>query len=150
MTEAQKKARARFTKAQKEAKILRKKNPKLTQAQAVKQAFAIIYKKPVKKAAKKAVKKAAPKKAVKKTVRKKVNGVTTKSKTHTDYNKPTVNIQIGAIMKGSKFISYKGFLIEKKPIVRNGKKKTLFVCEEMQIVAETLAEVKRRINFLAK
>ena len=43
MTAAQKKNVERFKKAAAEAKKLRKKNPKLTQAQAVKQAFAILY-----------------------------------------------------------------------------------------------------------
>lgn len=73
MTAKQKAARAKFKVAVTEAKKLRKKNPKLTQAQALKQAFAISYKKskvgavkkktaPVKKAATK--KKAAVKKAV--------------------------------------------------------------------------------------
>jgi hypothetical protein len=74
MTVKQKAARAKFTKAIAEAKKLRAKNPKLTQAAAVKQAFAILYSKDkpkkvgaVKKKA--AVKKEAPKKkaAVKKT-----------------------------------------------------------------------------------
>jgi hypothetical protein len=44
MTAAQKKNVERFKKAAAEAKKLRKKNPSLTQAQAVKQAFAILYK----------------------------------------------------------------------------------------------------------
>jgi hypothetical protein len=45
MTAAQKKNRERFKKAAAEAKKLRKKNPSLTQAEAVKQAWAIMYKK---------------------------------------------------------------------------------------------------------
>ena len=44
MTTAQKKNVERFKKAAAEAKKLRAKNPKLSQAQAVKQAFAILYK----------------------------------------------------------------------------------------------------------
>ena len=44
MTAAQKKNVERFKKAAAEAKKLRKKNPKLSQAQAVKQAYAILYK----------------------------------------------------------------------------------------------------------
>jgi hypothetical protein len=44
MTAAQKINAERFKKAIAEAKKLRKKNPKLTQAQAVKQAWAILYK----------------------------------------------------------------------------------------------------------
>ena len=43
MTAKQKKARAKFKAVVQEAKKLRKKNPKLTQAQAVKQAWAIEY-----------------------------------------------------------------------------------------------------------
>ena len=59
MTAKQKANQARFKKVVAEAKKLRKKNPKLTQAQAVKQAWAIMYSKkkvgaaPKKKAAKK-------------------------------------------------------------------------------------------------
>jgi len=45
MTAKQKAARAKFKAVVKEASKLRKKNPKLTQAQAVKQAFAISYEK---------------------------------------------------------------------------------------------------------
>ena len=67
MTAKQKANRERFKKVVAEAKKLRKKNPKLTQAQAVKQAWAIMYSKKragvgaVKK--KSAKKKAAPKKS---------------------------------------------------------------------------------------
>jgi len=43
MTAKQRAARAKFKAVVAEAKKLRKKNPKLTQAQAVKQAFAISY-----------------------------------------------------------------------------------------------------------
>lgn len=45
MTAKQRQARAKFKAVVQEAKKLRKKNPKLTQAQAVKQAFAIAYSK---------------------------------------------------------------------------------------------------------
>ena len=45
MTAKQKANQARFKKVVAEAKKLRKKNPKLTQAQAVKQAWAITYSK---------------------------------------------------------------------------------------------------------
>lgn len=69
MTAKQKAARAKFKAVVQEAKKLRAKNPKLTQAQAVKQAWAISYSKkagkvaaaPKKKAAKKTVKKSAAK-----------------------------------------------------------------------------------------
>jgi hypothetical protein len=68
MTVKQKAARAKFKMAIAETKKLRAKNPKLSQAQALKQAFAILYSKDktVKKVGavkkKAAVKKAAPKK----------------------------------------------------------------------------------------
>jgi hypothetical protein len=79
MTVKQKAARAKFKMAIAETKKLRAKNPKLSQAQALKQAFAILYSKDknVKKVGaikkKSAVKKAAPKKkaAVKKAAPKK-------------------------------------------------------------------------------
>ena len=74
MTEKQKAARAKFKMAIAETKKLRAKNPKLTQAQALKQAFAILYSKDDKVKKVGAVKKkAAPKKkaAVKKVVAKK-------------------------------------------------------------------------------
>lgn len=75
MTAKQKAARAKFKQVVAEAKKLRKKNPKLTQAQAVKQAWAIEYKKAPKKVAevgKVAKKKAVKKKAASKKVAKKI------------------------------------------------------------------------------
>jgi len=62
MIEKQKAARAKFKMAIAETKKLRAKNPKLTQAQALKQAFAILYSKDDKVKKVGAVKKAAPKK----------------------------------------------------------------------------------------
>jgi hypothetical protein len=96
MTVKQKAARAKFKMAIAETKKLRAKNPKLSQAQALKQAFAILYgksatkkvgavkkKTAVKKAAPKkkaAVKKAAPKK---KTAAKKISEKAILNKIHT-------------------------------------------------------------------
>lgn len=124
MTVKQKAARAKFKMAIAETKKLRAKNPKLSQAQALKQAFAILYgkkvgavkkKTAVKKAAPKkkaAIKKAAPKKkatvkkaAAKKTTVKKVNSITTVSgikkripkkisSTHKDTKSHNVNIRV--------------------------------------------------------
>lgn len=92
MTAAQKTARANFKKA-----IEYRKKTGCT----LKQAFAKFKKPSTKNAAKKAVKKVVRKKAiVKKVARKKVSGIKTKSKKHTDYNKPTVNIQIGSHNNG--------------------------------------------------
>jgi len=69
MTAAQKKNVERFKKAAAEAKKLRAKNPKLTQAEAVKKAFATLYGTAKKAAPKKTVKKkAAPKKVAKKKI----------------------------------------------------------------------------------
>ena len=94
MTAAQTKARARFKAAVKEAGKLRKKNPKLSQADAVKQAWAILYGKartgkkvgaPAKKTVRKpAAKKAAP---VKKCAPK-------KPATHSDSKSHNVNIRV--------------------------------------------------------
>jgi hypothetical protein len=90
MTVKQKAARAKFTKAIAEAKKLRAKNPKLTQAAAVKQAFAILYSadKPKKVGAvkkKTAVKKAVPKN---KAATKKANSY------HKDTKSHNVNIRV--------------------------------------------------------
>jgi len=62
MTVKQKAARAKFKAAIAEAKKLRAKNPKLSQAQAVKQAWAILYSKDKAKKVGSVKKKAAPKK----------------------------------------------------------------------------------------
>lgn len=106
MTAKQKAARANFKKAVTEAQKLRKSNPKLTQAQALKQAFAAnkkvgaVKKKsaPKKKAApkkaapkkKSAIKKAAPKKkaASKKVASKRITDIHKDSKSH------NVNIRV--------------------------------------------------------
>ena len=85
MTKAQKENRERFKKVQAEAKKLRKKNPKLTHIESVKQAWAIDYskkKKPSKKVAEIGkVKKSAPKKkaALKKKVASKKKGISEQS-----------------------------------------------------------------------
>lgn len=100
MTAAQKQAQGRFRAAVAEAKKLRKKNPRLSQPEALKQAFAIEYKKersgkrmagPTKKAAKKAApKKAAKKCAPKKTLRK----AAMPGERHTDTQSHNVNIRV--------------------------------------------------------
>ena len=101
MTAKQKAARAKFKQVVAEAKKLRKKNPKLTQAQAVKQAWAIEYKKAPRKVAEVGkVKKSAPKKkaAVKKAASKKKAAVKKAAKKSTSYHKDTkshnVNIRV--------------------------------------------------------
>ena len=89
MTAKQKAARAKFKAIVKEASKLRKKNPKLTQAQAVKQAWAISYGK--KRAGVGAVKKkAAKKKAATKVKAKKSRS----TEMHTDTKSHNVNIRV--------------------------------------------------------
>lgn len=148
MSAAQKAAQANF----KKAIAYRKKN-----GCTLKQAFAKFKKPatkkaaPVKKAKKRVVKKAAPVKSAKKRVVKKAIGkIQTKSKKHTDYNKPTVNIQIGALKNGSTFISHKGYLIERKPEKIGNKKTYVYICRELSIADKTLSAVKARINFIIK
>jgi len=90
MTAKQKANQARFKKVVAEAKKLRKKNPKLTQAQAVKQAWAISYSKKKVGAAPK--KKAAKKKAAKKS-----------SSYHKDTKSHNVNIRVMSGVGKTKF-----------------------------------------------
>ena len=86
MTAKQRAARAKFKAVVAEAKKLRKKNPKLTQAQAVKQAFAISYGK--KRAGVGAVKKKAAPTKVKAKKSKRT------SEMHTDTKSHNVNIRV--------------------------------------------------------
>jgi hypothetical protein len=86
MTAKQRQARAKFKAVVKEAAKLRKKNPKLTQAQAVKQAFAISYSKERKGEKLGAVKKKSATK-VKATKRK-------GTEMHTDTKSHNVNIRV--------------------------------------------------------
>jgi hypothetical protein len=85
MTAKQKAARAKFKAIVKEASKLRKKNPKLTQAQAVKQAWAISYGK--KRAGVGATKKATPTKVKAKKSKR-------TSEMHTDTKSHNVNIRV--------------------------------------------------------
>lgn len=90
MTAKQRAARAKFKAVVAEAKKLRKKNPKLTQAQAVKQAWAIRYSK--KRAGVGEVKKkAAPKKKAATKVKAKKSRST---EMHTDTKSHNVNIRV--------------------------------------------------------
>jgi hypothetical protein len=96
MTKAQKENRERFKKVQAEAKKLRKKNPKLTHIEAVKQAWAIDYSKKKKPAKKKIAeigkaKKSAPKK---KAAPKKKTSTKKTVSTHKDTKSHNVNIRV--------------------------------------------------------
>jgi len=83
MTAKQKANRERFKKVVAEAKKLRKKNPKLTQAQAVKQAWAIMY-----------TKKRAKVGATKKKAAKKKAATKKSSSYHKDTKSHNVNIRV--------------------------------------------------------
>lgn len=118
MTAKQKANQERFKKVVAEAKKLRKKNPKLTQAQAVKQAWAISY---TKKRTKKAV------------------GVTKKRKTvtgerHKDTNSHNVKI---SVMSGSHTYNYdclniyRRYSPHKSSATLNGKKITIKKAETL-------------------
>ena len=142
MTAAQKANRERFKKVMAEAKKLRAKNKKLTQAEAVKQAWAIEYS-----TKKKATK---PKKAA---TKKKVSGVKKPAVSkHTDTKSHNVNIRvmsgIAAIRGGSKFMLYKGMTIEKKPVQIGKKKAYVFIAGGM--AWNTLADAKRYILHLSR
>lgn len=102
MTAKQKAARANFKKAVTDAQKLRKSNPKLTNAQALKQAFAKNKKVGAVKN-KAAVKKAAPKKkaAVKKSSLKKKAATKKADSIHKDTKSHNVNIRVvSGIKKG--------------------------------------------------
>lgn len=128
MTAKQRAARAKFKAIVKEASKLRKKNPKLTQAQAVKQAWAISYSKKRSKVGatpkKKAAKKAAPTKVKAKKSKR-------TSEMHTDTKSHNVNIRvmsgIGAIKKSAETLlkNQYGNLAAKKlsETTKRGKKK---------------------------
>jgi len=160
MTVKQKAARAKFTKAIAEAKKLRAKNPKLTQAAAVKQAFAILYSKDkpkkvgaVKKKA--AVKKAAPKKkaAVKINEKDILNKIHKVKRNVEKLDEAQHAHMIGNIRKGSKYIYYLGFAIEKKPIeiiTERNKNKKAFIYKTTFGIFHTLKDAKKYISDVKK
>ena len=143
MTAKQRAARAKFKAVVKEASKLRKKNPKLTQAQAVKQAWAISYSK--KRAGVGAVKKkAAPKKRAATKVKAKKSKRT--SEMHTDTKSHNVNIRvvsgIGAIKKSAETLlkNQYGNLAARKlsESTKRGKSK---IQKEMSLVAQQLRKI---------
>jgi len=160
MTVKQKAARAKFTKAIAEAKKLRAKNPKLTQAAAVKQAFAILYSKDkpkkvgaVKKKA--AVKKAASKKkaAVKISEKDILNKIHKVKRNVEKLDEAQHAHMIGNIKKGSKYIYYLGFAIEKKPIeiiTERNKNKKAFIYKTTFGIFHTLKDAKKYISDVKK
>lgn len=143
MTAKQRAARAKFKAVVAEAKKLRKKNPKLTQAQAVKQAWAISYSK--KRAGVGAVKKkAAPKKKAATKVKAKKSRST---EMHTDTKSHNVNIRvmsgIGAIKKTAETIlkNQYGSLAAKKLVesTKRGKRK---IQKQMTEIASKIRKIE--------
>lgn len=143
MTAKQRAARARFKAVVAEAKKLRKKNPKLTQAQAVKQAWAIDYAEKRSKVG--AVKK---KKAVKKKSAVKVKAKKRRStEMHTDTKSHNVNIRvmsgIGAIKRTAETIlkNQYGHLASKKLVesTKRGKRK---IQKQMTEIAAKIRKIE--------
>jgi hypothetical protein len=137
MTAKQRAARAKFKAVVAEAKKLRKKNPKLTQAQAVKQAFAISYGK--KSAVVGEVKKATPTKVKAK------KGKRT-SEMHTDTKSHNVNIRvmsgIGAIKSsGVKMLQKKFGILAAKKLVKKKKSEARKLQREMTKVKTQLKKL---------
>lgn len=140
MTAKQKAARAKFKAVVKEAQKLRKKNPKLTQAQAVKQAWAISYSK--QRAGKKlgAAKKATPTKVKAKKSKR-------TSEMHTDTKSHNVNIRvvsgIGAIKKTAETLlkNQYGHLAAKKltESTKRGKSK---IAKQMRDIASKIRKIE--------
>ena len=137
MTAKQRAARAKFKAVVKEAGKLRKKNPSLTQAMAVKQAWAISYGK--KRAEVGAVKKATPTKVKAK------KGKRT-SEMHTDTKSHNVNIRvmsgIGAIKSsGVKMLQKKFGILAAKKLVKKKKSEARKLQREMTKVKTQLKKL---------
>lgn len=154
MTAKQKAARAKFKAIVKEASKLRKKNPKLTQAQAVKQAWAISYGK--KRAGVGAVKKKSAPTKVKAKKSKRT------SEMHTDTKSHNVNIRVVSgindqYIKDLREINDK---IQKWIIVRHGLKEALIsskdnlsktlIRNDLYRVKNVIAELKERLSKIKK
>jgi len=142
MTAKQKAARAKFKAIVKEASKLRKKNPKLTQAQAVKQAWAISYSK------KRARVGAVKKKAAKKKAATKVKAKKSRStEMHTDTKSHNVNIRvisgIGAIKRSAETLlkNQYGNLAAKKLVekTKRGKSK---IAKSMREIATKIRKIE--------
>ena len=127
MTAKQKAARAKFKAVVKEAAKLRKKNKKLTQAQAIKQAWAISYTKE-----RKGEKLGAVKKAKKTKV--KAKRKTKSSEMHTDTKSHNVNIRVmsgvskigeSALDHLNKLVKQRQSLAETIEILKGHKKKAV-------------------------
>lgn len=163
MTVKQKAARAKFTKAIFEAKKLRAKNPKLTQAAAVKQAFAILYGKQKLKKVGAVKKKSVPKKkaAIKKSVPKKKAAVKKASSVHKDTKSHNVNIKVMSGIKDLEKLHYNIYdlikIVEKEKkslvqkIVFNGKLGEAFYTKpEITLFKKHIIMLNKRLTALKK
>lgn len=146
MTPAQKANRERFKKVVAEAKKLRKKNPKLSQAQAVKQAWAITYSKGTKVGA---AKKAAPKKAAKKAASKKAakKAAPKKMAKHIDTKSHNVNIRvvsgIGSLTsKAKELLKDKYGKLASKKLIEKTKRGKKSIQKEMTAIAAKIRKIQ--------
>ena len=146
MAPAQKANRERFKKVVAEAKKLRKKNPKLTQAQAVKQAWAITYSKGTKVGA---AKKAAPKKAAKKAAAKKSakKAAPKKMAKHIDTKSHNVNIRvvsgIGSLTsKAKELLKDKYGKLASKKLIEKTKRGKKSIQKEMTAIAAKIRKIQ--------
>lgn len=155
MTAKQRAARAKFKAVVKEASKLRKKNPKLTQAEAVKQAWAISYSKERKgKKLGATKKKAAPTKVKAKKSKR-------TSEMHTDTKSHNVNIRVVSGIsfskderiflekegKKSKGYKYRAKILWGSPIVlketKNGTPVQKFIVDNLNIAQELANELNK-------
>ena len=137
MTAKQRAARAKFKAVVKEAGKLRKKNPKLTQAEAVKQAFAISYSKERKGKKLGAVKKKKP------TERDILNKIhTVKEKVNSLEEAQHDHMSIGAIkQKGIKALQKKFGILAAKKLVKKKKSEARKLQKEMNRVKTQLKKL---------
>lgn len=140
MTAKQRAARARFKAVVAEAKKLRKKNPKLTQAQAVKQAWAISY---TKKRAGKSIGEPGRKKKHKPTERDILNKIhTVKEKVDALDEAQHDHMSIGAIKsKGIKTLQKKFGILAAKKLMKKKKTEARKLQKEMTKVRQQLKKL---------
>jgi hypothetical protein len=138
MTAKQRANQARFKKVVAEAKKLRKKNPSLTQAQAVKQAWAISYKKPSGIGATK--KKIAKKKPTERDILNKIHKV--KKNVDKLDEAQHEHMSIGAIKsKGIKTLQKKFGLLAAKKLLKKKKTEARKLGREMTKVRQQLKKL---------
>jgi len=140
MTAKQRAARAKFKAVVAEAKKLRKKNPKLTQAQAVKQAFAISYSK--QRAGKKlgSIAKKSKRKPTERDILNKIH--TVKEKVNNLEEAQHEHMSIGAIKsKGIKTLQKKFGILAAKKLFKRKKTEARKLQKEMTKVKQQLKKL---------